>query len=487
MFENIKSFSNKIVFKIEGEVDENNNLPEDEGVISVSILSEDMLLYDEAVFQYLQEAGNSDNSLGSIPANRLPEELSQKYSIRMDVHYRPYFIEFQIPLVELKTHQILYRMFDGVWRKGEVTSGQGTVNEQSQEAVVKGFLMTSASPVRFENAELHFTDDKLTESEMKRIENAYNTKKSIKAYNEIGSQLSNLLDEAIDFKIEAFNVGDANCIYVTNVGTKKKHKFYFDIGYHYSKTLPISSEASTKRYSYAEACLANRKPDGIILSHWDLDHILGCVYANNGVFEVPWVAPDLNAKEHEGTINAKRLARYLEVKGNLYLAEIGYKNPDYISRQVLYENDKVSVGRANGKALASSKKIERAETGEKGYKRLTKINNTGIIISIKGEDGYTVLAGDAEYGVWPECIRQEGVQCNYLLVPHHASKMRLATMPAAKTNQGRAIVCASGEKEVRPYNEHMVGLQKAGFVPVLTGDRSTAVWIDSVMKSGGLK
>ena len=85
----------------------------------------------------------------------------------------------------------------------------------------------------------------------------------------------------------------------------------YDVGYHY-KEHPYDKR---NRYGYAVRAFRRIKPDIVFLSHWDDDHIMGCVYAQKDVFDCPWIAPEIT----KNAIGAKRLAKYLSVKGKLIL------------------------------------------------------------------------------------------------------------------------------------------------------------------------
>ena len=85
----------------------------------------------------------------------------------------------------------------------------------------------------------------------------------------------------------------------------------YDVGYHHK------SHPGDKRKSYGCAVRVFGKinPNVVFLSHWDDDHILGCVYSKRGLFDCKWVAPEIQ----KNAIGARRLAVYLSVKGKLTL------------------------------------------------------------------------------------------------------------------------------------------------------------------------
>ena len=64
------------------------------------------------------------------------------------------------------------------------------------------------------------------------------------------------------------------------------------------------------------------QPSLVIISHWDMDHFIGCVYASDDVFKVKWIAttlPEATAKDF--SINAFRLATFLKATHKLMLVD----------------------------------------------------------------------------------------------------------------------------------------------------------------------
>lgn len=88
----------------------------------------------------------------------------------------------------------------------------------------------------------------------------------------------------------------------------------FDVGYHQR------SHPGGSRMKYGAAVRSFQKviPNAVVLSHWDDDHIMGCVYAPEKLFECPWIAPEIVKKN---AISAKRLAAYLTKKNKLTIVQ----------------------------------------------------------------------------------------------------------------------------------------------------------------------
>lgn len=238
LFEDIFGNKTEIYFKIEHfpeEFYEENISSEnrDNEIISFSILSKDLLSYDQAVFQYLEEHGRQAPFV--IPFRQLPPEFADYVSSDEDIEYHPYFIEFQVNAACLSKYQKLFSLMDGMWHGGYLLPDSSNVAPDLQKLkeaqsimgvyddTIPGILMTSASPVRFRRSSLMITDHLLSEEEQTMIENLYQTEDSVREDSDIESLLSELFTDITDFKIESFNVGDGNCIYITATGKSKKN------------------------------------------------------------------------------------------------------------------------------------------------------------------------------------------------------------------------------------------------------------------------
>lgn len=91
----------------------------------------------------------------------------------------------------------------------------------------------------------------------------------------------------------------------TGARDRKYFSFLYDIGW---------PRKSSRGYLSAKKALGFMRPKAVVLSHWDTDHIMGIVHANDSVFDCPWFAPEITTG---GRINARRLACFLSYKGVL--------------------------------------------------------------------------------------------------------------------------------------------------------------------------
>ena len=113
----------------------------------------------------------------------------------------------------------------------------------------------------------------------------------------------------------------------------------------------------------------------MVLSHWDDDHIMGCVYAPEKLFECPWIAPEIVKKN---AISAKRLAAYLTKKNKLTIIQrnsaarklVEIKNPDSTITFYVGANKKFILSKENcGGILVEIKKSAEWEIDRKSVFR----------------------------------------------------------------------------------------------------------------------
>ena len=146
------------------------------------------------------------------------------------------------------------------------------------------------------------------------------------------------------------------------------------------------------------------RPDGVILSHWDLDHILGCTYADPGAFEKTWIAP-----EYMTTLSAYRVARYVQIVGNLCLV------PTATAPRHL--------------ATATARNYQaRLYQGANSGERMTLTNQCGLLLEIKAtinanESVNVLLTGDVPYNSMPDELVNGTTLYNYIHIPHHCRRM----------------------------------------------------------------
>lgn len=204
-----------------------------------------------------------------------------------------------------------------------------------------------------------------------------------------------------------------NCI------LNNKKNVLFDVGVTRSK-----SDRESKAVQASLNEISNILINGIVLSHWDLDHILGIAYTHNSAKNCTWIAPDFRKlyDPNKYPLSVLRLCNFLirNGKGCLCLVDTSQNNKQfYVSK-----DDKISIWLGEPKSLNG---INRANNGG----LLLKVVNTKSIL----------LTGDCENSIHPINSYSSGL--DYIVIPHHGSQM---SSPQA-TGKGDAIAYVSYGKK----------------------------------------
>ena len=326
-------------------------------------------------------------------------------------YYRPYFVSFIVPLEENKLRNI--EVLGDDWHIGQFVNSEEMM--QGEDILLNGILETSASPINCLNKSLLvFTNRAMKKDVLDTINDTYNPHNF--AYTsslDIETVLNDCWEGDIPKTIDIYNVGHGNADYIKG---SSNHRIIYDIGYNY-RSFPKYNNSG---YLRAVNAIRHLKPSCVILSHWDMDHIIGCAYAEQSVFDKKWIAPYLvSDRDKKATPNSIRLAHYLSVLGNLCLVDREQKNK--LVATIECGNNicmKLWLGGGTG--------------------NLTSKNREGLIIEII--DTYKVyphilLAGDVPYKCMPDILKEP---INFIHVPHHCSNMDLDKL---KKLPGRGI-CA---------------------------------------------
>ena len=255
-----------------------------------------------------------------------------------------------------------------------------------------------------------------------------------------------------------YNVGQACC---TSVTLENKGIFFADIGLTKDRV-----ELDMEEIKNAKKKINGIIPQAVILSHWDLDHILGITNACDSIYDATWIVPDLwglQIVKKNGTIDekqisdsAKRLLKYLDWKIKDKLIIVG----DDLIKKCIYENPTKTVSIWTGERVTKTGK-----NANKKQFQITRANNFGLIIYIKN-DSAALFPGDCEYSVIPDTLLDKEI--NYLLVPHHCSKM---SSPRIKASCGvkRAILSYGiHNKHGHPDGLHMKQIYDMGYQIIST-------------------
>ena len=293
-----------------------------------------------------------------------------------------------------------------IYTEDEFTRSQ---NEDNQNGIGQicfyGELLFAMSPAIAKKSVI-VIEDIARNKELYKLYDIYNEvieKNSIVLNNEIADKLNEIFDEGItDAKIDIYNVAQANFI---NCILNNKKNVLFDVGVTRSK-----SDRESKAVQASLNEISKLLINGIILSHWDLDHILGIAYAHNTAKDCTWIAPDFrklyDAKKYP--LSVLRLCNYLirNGKGCVCLVDTSQNNKQfYVSK-----DNKISIWLGEPK---SSNGINRA-------------NNGGLLLKIENVKSI-LLTGDCENNIHP--INLYSSKLDYIVVPHHGSLM---SSPKAK-------------------------------------------------------
>ena len=223
--------------------------------------------------------------------------------------------------------------------------------------------------------------------------------------------------------IDIYNVGHGNADYIRG----KNHRILYDVGYNY-RCFP--GYCST-RYLKAATSIRHLKPSCVILSHWDMDHIIGCAYAEQGVFSKKWIAPSLVSKTDKSTSpNSVRLANYLKALDNLCLVDRNL-TPKLIATISCAKTVEIKLWLGGGTSILTSK------------------NREGLMLEIIDNNSssnsypHILLAGDVPYKCMPNNLK---VPIDFMHVPHHCSNMELVRLGGIPGKGICAIISTNRKK-----------------------------------------
>ena len=438
MFEYVKS-GNEIWIQINEIYSTTNNehLDESTNYIRISILSRNMLEYDRNMFQLL--SSESEDS-----------ELAK------DV-FRPYFLHFLIDVskIDEKSRTFISNYENlGLWY-------YGSINKNDKDGfLMEGLLESSASPVHYEKRHLIIKNVQLSPHDLHNINITYDAP-SIPSTNDrdVENRLQIIFDSPKFSKVRTYNVGNGNCIYLKGKSGKQTKRLLYDIGYNMGGH--PNRHLTGNPYARSMHAIRSMKPDCIILSHWDLDHIMGCAYAPQHLFHCTWIAPTFPPNE-KPIIGARRLAVYLNVIGSLMLVARSVIRTDAFARLNYTDHSQISFWMGLG-----------------AHGSISAINGEGIIIEIENtlstkhfpEKMNCLLPGDVPYSSLPNGVNLiRNASIDYLVVPHHGSSMDFTVLRRTTAcTDTCAFISASGVRNL-PTNNHLNELNNKHFNIFVTRD-----------------
>ena len=453
MFHDVKH-SDEVWIQIDDIYSSNENLDSEnpKNFVRVSLLNQNMLDYDRNMFQLL----SSENEY---------QELARNV-------FRPYFLHFLIDVTKIDEKSITFISNPenlGQWFKGEFLKKEN--DPDMMENLMKGLIESSASPVHYEKHTLIIKNIHLGSIILKEINDTYDAPSiGVRSDKYVNNELKHIFNNTKFSKVRVYNVGNGNCIYIKGLDGKKPKNLLYDIGYH-NRTYPgsVLGRTSYERSIHAIRSFSKHL-DSIILSHWDLDHVLGCAYAPQYLFHRKWIAPNFPTNE-KIVIGARRLAIYLDRIGSLILVD---RNPThqrtgaFASLTDLTGDSIISFWIGNG--------LARIIPGVKRKEAISKINREGIIIEIanKNHHGKTtncLLSGDVPYSSIPNGVNlTNNSPINYLVVPHHGSNMDFYELNNSNVAPHACAIISAADISNLPHPDHKDALKTKGYQTFITHD-----------------
>lgn len=427
--------------RIEGE-DEENVI-----TLSCTLLTLQMLDYDIMMFRAMND------------------QEDQEYRDAAINHYRPYLFNY-VAEIDEKKFQELQKLQQQKYSTTEIVSADVrdepylwlacTFNPDTRESLIdlNGYVVQSASSINKIKADLSIIEDDGTSVKVKKdILDGYELNSSCMQDDDFIYELSCGLDCLSS--IYVYRIGNGNCVYAEN--KNKDMSFFFDIGFNHKHRPKKLVPTSTYNYSSAMKKVLAKDPSFFILSHWDLDHIAGSFAAKKDFLNKKWFTPDC----FDACTDAQRLAKYLDLKGNLLRVE------------------RKKFGRLIGEINIGNNTTYKLFMGEKASCDRSYPNCEGMVIKYEDTDKTVMMMGDVNYESFNKAINNYNnklvglgstlkseplfadTPIDYLIVPHHGSKHTSYNLiVGSKLIKGtEAIICCSTGGN-RPNRDHRQELEK---------------------------
>lgn len=391
--------------------------------LRLCVLSEEALEYDNFIFRLLEF---SDGEFGET---------------FRDI-FRPYFIEYYVDCSELSIKQKDFFLNNSeTWFKGYFISDE--VSNVDDGMIFTGAYVYSASPVKYKGKKIVIDSNSVDSDFLNKIQKTYRLPPNY-CSNDISIEeyLKEIFSDVIFNKVRIYSVGNGNCVYSYGKTGRKEKRLLYDIGFDNESAVRQSLAAEDYMYKSAINRIRNLKPDCIILSHWDADHYKACAYGREEIFECMWIAPDFK----DAKVNAKRLGTFL-----------------YWKHKIMF------VDRTSGREI----KVQLRQYSEltlyvgNNGNDLTKINCEGIAVKHKNhlpkkDRICCLMQGDVSYKSLPAQVNFTSESpYEYLVAPHHGSKMDYGLLPCRLPNDGQVVICCNNKEDKnRPDTGHRKKLEK---------------------------
>lgn len=247
--------------------------------------------------------------------------------------------------------------------------------------------------------------------------------------------------------IKIYNVGQGFCGYMR---TKDKKRIFIDIGMdqrYFWKTHPLpAEEKEVIKHSYE--CINKAKPQVILLTHWDIDHLLGICLIDDPNFPQIWIAPSV-VETNRHQMFLCRLLAYL-CRNHYELIMIG----EDFNNDNVWQNENFAIYKGN--------------TGTTGRKDSNeKYNDQGLIFVIGNK---VIFPGDCAYCAWPEDLKIPEHEYNFLIAAHHGGEAGISQCsPSSNKCENRVknkmAIYSYGVNNTHhhPVQDHIQYLESLGY------------------------
>ena len=420
----------------------------------VSLINDHMLELDENFINYINnKETNTDKDLME--------------------GYHPYFFEFIISLDKVKS-DILEELkkYNDKWIRMQLLSDDrkeklDDINIKNEKVTLFGTLIFGASPLIRQGRGLVFSSDNLEVKEYIAFDSS-KLKEQIEEYadnykGKIENEFGKLIEDADEINGSIYNVGQGNCISLNIKGTDA----FFDVG----TTLKVS-ESEEFYVRMNEARLSTKKPKYIVLSHWDMDHVIGVCNIGNDkedddysvYHNCYWIAPDLKLlSSGNQSLSACRLCFFLLTKNRIWLVNSG----DYQNSVLQSGNRFLSLWQGSKKEGQGGKKnnigliIKIEHSYEKDISKETNKNENENLPKKERLHQNALFAGDCEFEQMPSAL--SAAKYDFIVTAHHGSEHAVPTDSMSAALNARAVISVGSNTYKHPAPEHIAKLVEKGF------------------------
>ena len=441
---------------------------------------------DEGSFSFQSEEGANDRETITLQCSLLTTQMldydvmmframsdleDEEYSEAARRFYRPYLFSYvtDINREDYEKLRELQERMEGTSSDNE--EGRSPYlwlactfdpNMDDSNIALEGYVVQSASNITKIKTELYLLEEDTHIALTNDISGGYDVRSScIKDNPSFMHEIRGKFDNDRLSTIDVYKIGNGNCVYAQ--GTSGNMSFFYDIGFNYRHRPQKIVHGASYSYIGAMNQIYAKSPSFFILSHWDMDHIAGGVAARKDFLDKDWFAPDC----YDACVDAKRLAKYLDMNNHLYLAKRHPKKGTSPGRLIGEIN--ITDAAASPQTIA----IYRLYMGKKASCDSSYANCEGIVIEytdiIKSKT--VLMMGDVNYASFDKARSVvnhpsfAATQIDYLIAPHHGSDHtghdRITNGSSAPIQGTMAVICCTNEiANNRPNKDHKGELQK---------------------------